>query len=140
MAHSASAVVEGYRQYAKGFKIVACIFNRVSREKHYCIVKKAVESKVKIPVLGYLPKNSKIGLPERHLGLQSVQETNMQGFVKNLGSLVEKTIDVDSIIKLGLRVRPLSILALENKKIKGHLFHWSHVTGMPKTIKRGFLP
>lgn len=100
-AQSAAAMVLGYKMYSPKIKIAACIANYVSGEKHYAIVKKSIESKTGIPVIGYLPEESGISLPERHLGLQPIQESNLNVFRKKLLPLIEKTIDIGALIRIG---------------------------------------
>lgn len=108
MAHSAAAIVRGYVEHAAGIHIVGCIVNNVASENHYAIVKQAIEKNTRVRVLGYLPKNHQIALPERHLGLRPVQETGLKEFSRRLAGMIEKTIDIDSLLQLARKAKKIS--------------------------------
>jgi cobyrinic acid a,c-diamide synthase len=103
MAESAGAMVKGFVEYrgekTRGLKkpiIAGVIFNRVSSETHFNMLKHAVRD---VPVFGYLPKNNDFEIQERHLGLITAQENPVtQQNLDKLGDLVLKHIDVDGII------------------------------------------
>jgi cobyrinic acid a,c-diamide synthase len=100
MAASAGAVVLGYRRFDPGLNIVGCILNRIAGESHYQIVKRSIEKKSDIKVLGYLPKRLDFVLPERHLGLTPAQEIKTTKIYERLASVSEKHIDIDKLIRL----------------------------------------
>lgn len=96
MAESAGAVVKGFTEYGKVRNVSGVIFNRVSSAAHFGMLKSAVPD---TPVFGYLPKDSDIMIPERHLGLMTAQENPVtRQSLDTLGDLVIKHIDVDGII------------------------------------------
>ncbi len=101
-ARGAAAMVLGYKKFDTQVNLCAVILNNIASPKHFALVKKAIEATVKIPVLGYLPKNLKIGLAERHLGLVPAKEKKLPGdFLRKLLYLTQKNIDINKIIKLG---------------------------------------
>ena len=67
-AQSAAAVVKGCGSYDPRLSLAGVIVNRVGSERHRRLVVEAIEA-MGIPVLGALPRNDKVALPERHLGL-----------------------------------------------------------------------
>src|SRR4030095_12869618 len=71
MARSAAALVHGFVTFDPQVQIAGIIFNRVAGQRHYQILKDAVTS---VPILGWLPANPSIEIPERHLGLLTGQE------------------------------------------------------------------
>ena len=103
MAESAGAMVKGYAEYSVGkiravkkTAIAGVIFNRVSSEVHFNMLKHAVRD---VPVFGYLPKDNDMEIQERHLGLMTAQENPVtRQSLDTLGDLVIKHIDVDGII------------------------------------------
>ncbi|KAB7709132.1 cobyrinate a,c-diamide synthase [Bacillus aerolatus] len=98
MARSAAAIVKGFQAMDPSGKIVGVIANRVGSESHYHIVKAAIEQECRIPVVGYLKKESAIAIPERHLGLvPSVERGELAGFFHQLGDLVSATLDLEAI-------------------------------------------
>src|SRR5437870_6086711 len=63
MARSAAAVIHGFRTFDPEVKIAGVIFNRVAGEGHYRFLAEAVTD---VPILGWLPMNPAIEIPERH--------------------------------------------------------------------------
>ena len=110
MARSAGALVYGYEKFDPKVKIAAVIFNRVGSERHFKMLKQAMESKCKAKVLGCIPRHEEISLPERHLGLVMPEEPGARGKgqgarLKKLGELIERSVDVDGILKIGSRFK-----------------------------------
>ena len=116
MARSAAAIVKGFQEFLKETHIVGVIANRVGSEGHYKIVKTAIERECGIPVLGYLKKDDRLTIPERHLGLiPSVERGELDPFFDQLGKLVLETVDVDSLFELA-QCSPLDIKESQFKR------------------------
>src|SRR5579871_818610 len=73
-AQSAAAIVKGCAAYDPRLALAGVIVNRVGSERHRRLVVDAIET-LGVPVVGVLPRNDKIALPERHLGLVQAGET-----------------------------------------------------------------
>lgn len=102
MARSAAAIVKGYQELDKDVRIKGVILNNVSSERHYEMVKTAIEHYNKIPVLGYLPAKGDFVLPERHLGLIMAGENNeIEEVLAKLTRQIRETIDLDLLVSLG---------------------------------------
>ena len=108
-SRSAAAIVLGCKEFDKKVNLSGVILNNIGSPNHYHFTKSAIEKKTKIPVLGFLPKDAGIKLPERHLGLVPAQEKRPnEGLYDKLRALVEKNIDLRRILRisrksLGLR-------------------------------------
>ncbi|HHY73948.1 MAG TPA: cobyrinate a,c-diamide synthase [Bacillus bacterium] len=101
MARSAAAIVKGFQVLEPKVKIAAVIANRVGSEGHYKLVKAAIEQECGIPVVGYLLKEDDIEIPERHLGLiPTIERGELEPFFEKLGELMERTIDLDKLLKI----------------------------------------
>lgn len=101
MARSAAAIVKGFQQFGQGDNIVGVIANRAGSEGHYKMVKQAIEQECGIPVLGYLPRDANIELPERHLGLvPSIERGELRPFFELLAEKVTAHIDLDLLMDL----------------------------------------
>ncbi len=105
MARSAGALVYGYEKFDPTVKIAGVIFNRVGSERHFEMIKQAVEDRCNAKVLGYIPRDEEISLPERHLGLvmtgDTVARCKLQvARFKKLGELIERFVDVEGILEL----------------------------------------
>ena len=100
MSRSVAALVYGFEQYDKQTAIAGIILNRVGSEKHYRWLKEVIEEKCRAPVIGYLPRDLDISIPERHLGLVTSTENRLgKRYVRKLSSLVEQYIDLKLLIK-----------------------------------------
>jgi cobyrinic acid a,c-diamide synthase len=101
MARSAAALIQGFRTFDRNVKIAGVIFNRVGSEGHRRILVDAVKG---IPVLGWLPVNPSIEIPERHLGLLTAREVTAAK-VGELGAFVERYVNVDGVLALtGIKI------------------------------------
>ena len=74
-AASAAAVLRGFATHRPGVTIAGAVFNRVGGERHAQILRQACAAAVpEVPVLGCLPWQDDLTLPERHLGLVQAGE------------------------------------------------------------------
>ncbi len=94
---SLCAEINGFKNY-RNANIAGVVLNSIS-EKYYNLLKYAIEENCKIKVLGYIPKEQKISLSSRHLGLvQSMEILNLEEKLDICGSLIEEYVDLDGII------------------------------------------
>ncbi len=101
MSRSAGAVVLGYKVFDREVKIRGVIVNRVKSERHYNSIKESIERNCGVPVLGYLPYNEDIALPERHLGLvPSVEQEFSKSTYQKIGVMLSSAIDIDKVIAI----------------------------------------
>ena len=101
MARSAGAMALGFQKYDRGLQIKGFVLNSIGSLYHYEIAKQAIEEKTGLPVLGHMPKDKALSLPERHLGLTPSSELNMRKYLRDLARLIEKSVDIESIIQIG---------------------------------------
>jgi cobyrinic acid a,c-diamide synthase len=84
-------------------RLTGVILNRVASERHYEMLREAIETSCKTKILGWLPAEPSIAIPERHLGLQGAAEKSAEGqktAADALASLAEKYFDVDGLLEL----------------------------------------
>ncbi len=72
-AQSAAAVARGFAAHREGVRVAGVVLNRVASERHRAVVADAMAA-AGLPVLGALPRDAAIALPERHLGLVQAEE------------------------------------------------------------------
>ena len=70
-AQTAAAVAHGLASFDAKVRVGGVILNRVGSDKH----RRAVEAAMTLPVLGAIPRDASIALPERHLGLVQAGRT-----------------------------------------------------------------
>ncbi|WDP90819.1 MAG: cobyrinate a,c-diamide synthase [Desulfobacter sp.] len=99
-ARSAAAIVKGFESFDPDLRFAGVIFAQAGSERHYHYLRDAVEQSCKTPCLGYLPKNEKIVMPERHLGLVTADEMPIEReTLSTLVSMVDDHLDMDRLIR-----------------------------------------
>ncbi|MCI0466623.1 MAG: cobyrinate a,c-diamide synthase [Beijerinckiaceae bacterium] len=97
-SQTAAAIVKGCATFDPRIEIAGVVLNRVASERHRRLVTDAVQA-LGIPVLGALPNDDKIKLPERHLGLVQAAETgNLDAALDRIADFVAAHTDVQSIV------------------------------------------
>jgi len=97
MAESAGAILKGFNEYGSG--IDAVIFNRVGSRRHYERLRSAVPNGIE--ALGYLPRDAAYSIPERHLGLTTAEEAEVDSdFIDSLCEAVTGNIDMYRVREL----------------------------------------
>lgn len=98
-ARSAAAIVKGFEIFDPDLKFAGVVFSQAGSERHYQYLKDAVEQNCSTPCLGYMPKNEKIVMPERHLGLVTADEMPISNeTLSTLTSMVDEYIDMDTLL------------------------------------------
>ncbi len=118
MSASAAAMVIGYRDFDPGVRLAGVIANNIGSPNHLRGVREAIEARSGLPLVGYLPKNVDLSLPERHLGLvPAVERANLEIYFERLRQQAAETFDLDAITGLldnsSLRppVRPVGLFS-----------------------------
>ena len=97
MARSAAAMVSGYAKFDPALRVAGVLFNRVSSEGHYKLLKEAVEQETDVMVVGYLRPDPAVTISDRHLGLVTAMEQGTGELYGRLAKAAEETIDLDRI-------------------------------------------
>jgi cobyrinic acid a,c-diamide synthase len=98
---SAAAVALGFKNFDKQVKIKGIILNNVTGATHanWCI--DAIEAAAGLPVVGWLPINSRIKLPERHLGLiPTPEQEEMKEFIPEIKTYIKTHIKIPQIVDI----------------------------------------
>ncbi len=100
MARSAAALVYGYTRFDSGLKTAGVIFNRIGGEAHLAFLKEAMSASLpEIPVLGGIPRDESITIPERHLGLVTADEVCLStAWQDRLARQAERYLDLDRLL------------------------------------------
>jgi cobyrinic acid a,c-diamide synthase len=97
-SQSAAAVVRGFASHNPAVRIAGVILNRVGSERHRALVADAIAA-LDIPVLGAVPREESIALPERHLGLvQAMEHSDLAVRLGRLAALAERHIDLARVV------------------------------------------
>jgi cobyrinic acid a,c-diamide synthase len=113
-AQSAAASVLGFTSFDPRVRIAGIILNRVGSERHRASVERAIGT-LDVPVLGAIPRDKAIHLPERHLGLvQAAEHNDLELRLHRLAELAERHCDLARIhsVAAPLRVAQQPVAAL----------------------------
>ncbi len=100
---SAAALVRGFASHHPDVRIAGVVLNKVGSDRHRRLVADAIAT-LKIPVLGSVPRDKAVALPERHLGLvQAGEHDDLDQRLDALADLAEHHLDLDAIAKLAAR-------------------------------------
>ena len=105
---SVLATIQGFLTLYSDNNIKGVILNQCSAMT-YSALAKAIEERLGIRPLGYLPKMADCALESRHLGLVTAAEVeNLREKLLLLAQQAEKTIDLDGLLKLAVSANPVS--------------------------------
>lgn len=102
MAGSAAALVHGFATFDPSVHLAGVIFNKVGSATHYGLLKDALErAGGGVASLGYLPRDDRLRIPERYLGLVTADEDVLsEQAVAHLADLVDRHVDVDGVLEV----------------------------------------
>ena len=99
-AQSAAAIALGCARYDPRITIAGVVLNQVASDRHRRLVEDGI-NRIGLPVLGALPRDASIALPERHLGLVQAGETaDLDKRLEDLADRIETHVDLDRVIAL----------------------------------------
>src|SRR5262245_44777648 len=105
-SQSAAAVVRGFVAHDPAVRIAGVILHRVASARHRAVVTAALAA-LAVPVLGSLPRDQHLKLPERHLGLvQAGEHADLAVRLDQLADLASRSIDLDRILALADSLAP----------------------------------
>ncbi len=107
-SQTAAAVVRGLAGHDPSVRIAGVVLNRVGSERHRALVENAIDA-VGIPVLGAVPRDAALTMPERHLGLVQAQEHgDLTARLDRLADTAQRHLDLDRIVAAAA---PLTVAA-----------------------------
>jgi cobyrinic acid a,c-diamide synthase len=110
-SQSAAAVLRGFMSHDAAVRIAGVVLNRVGSERHRAQVTEAIAA-LDVPVVGAIPRDDKLTLPERHLGLvQAAEHADLQSHLARLADMAERHIDLDAVMALAHALTPAATSA-----------------------------
>lgn len=104
-SQSAAALVRGFASHDRDVRIAGVVLNRVGSPRHVRLVADAIAT-LYIPVLGAIPRDASLELPERHLGLvQAAEHVNLAARLARLAEMAERHLDIDAIQNMAMALR-----------------------------------
>jgi cobyrinic acid a,c-diamide synthase len=102
MSGSAAAVVHGFHTLLPQVSLAGVICNRVGSLRHSGWLKEAIENHTGVPVLGCIPRLDDLKVPERHLGLFTVQgrEDEVQTWLAQAAAVAAQYVDMERLLAI----------------------------------------
>lgn len=106
-AQSAAAVARGFATLRPDLPFAGVVLNRVASPRHEALIRAGM-AEAGLTVLGALPRQGNVELPERHLGLVQAEETaELDRLLDRAGEFIAQHCDLDAIIAAaGARALP----------------------------------
>ncbi|WP_394688554.1 cobyrinate a,c-diamide synthase [Hoeflea sp.] len=116
MSQSVAALAHGFANFHPDVFLAGVILNRVASARHEGMLRQALE-KSRINVIGALPRDARLELPERHLGLvQAGEHPGLAQLIEDAADLMEARVDLDQLMRVaqrtGSKIAPANISRL----------------------------
>jgi cobyrinic acid a,c-diamide synthase len=103
-AQSVAALVRGFRDHRADIVLAGLILNRIGSPRHEAMLRTAL-APLGIPVVGALPRDGALSLPERHLGLvQAEEHADLGAFLETASTICARHIDLAALRALSAPV------------------------------------
>ncbi|NTW54245.1 MAG: cobyrinate a,c-diamide synthase [Chlorobaculum sp.] len=110
MNRGVAAQVLGLQAMPPKVNIAGVILNHVASSRQESKQRQAIETFCDVPVLGAIPSDTNLLLPERHLGLVTVGEaTDAETFIRDAAEQVKRNCDLSEIRALFDDAAPLPV-------------------------------
>jgi cobyrinic acid a,c-diamide synthase len=101
MSGTAAALVLGCQGMRPGVQLAGVVLNRVGSEGHLQATTEAIRNATGLPVLGSLPDDPRLAVPERHLGLVPAGEGGVPAeTIEHLADLVIQRFDLAELWRI----------------------------------------
>ncbi len=108
---SIAALIKGFATYRPDLNLAGVIVNNVASSRHRAVLEPALKL-LGVPVFGFLPRDQRFRLPERHLGLvQAGEIAGIDSFMEEAAALLARHLDLAALTDLA---RPFTAGAAES--------------------------
>jgi cobyrinic acid a,c-diamide synthase len=108
MTRGVAPLVLGYQAFDRDLRIAGVILNQVGGARHEAKLRMVLEQYTDVPVLGAVHHDPHLAIVERHLGLMPSNETaDAARLVADIGSTIERQVDVDRLLRIAADVPTL---------------------------------
>ena len=107
-ARSAAATALGFSAFDPQLNIAGVIANRAGGARHVQTLREALAAS-RIPLLGAVPWDDRLRIPERHLGLVPAPEASPEAAVEALGDAIAAHVDVDAVLRIARTAPPVVV-------------------------------
>jgi cobyrinic acid a,c-diamide synthase len=108
-ARSLAAVVRGFEVFDPELRLAGVVLNNVGGDSHFRMIEESIMSASQVPVLGWLPREPAIAIPERHLGLHSaIEQVETSQRICSLAALAERHLKISHLLEILPELSPVS--------------------------------
>jgi cobyrinic acid a,c-diamide synthase len=109
MTRGVAPLLLGFQAFDRDVRIAGVILNQVGGPRHEGKLRAVIERYTDIAVLGAVPRDARLALPERHLGLMPDAEFDAPAArVDAIAAVVAKGVDLDRVIAAAATAPPLA--------------------------------
>jgi cobyrinic acid a,c-diamide synthase len=99
-SQSAAAVAAGFASFDPRVRVGGVVLNKLGSDRHRTLIADALKP-LGIPVLGAIPRDDKMVLPERHLGLvQAGEHADLDARLASFAEMAARHLDLDAIMAM----------------------------------------
>ncbi|MEA2979406.1 MAG: cobyrinic acid a,c-diamide synthase [Alphaproteobacteria bacterium] len=99
-SQSAAAVAAGFASYNPAVRVGGVVLNKLGSDRHRTLIADALKP-LRIPVLGAIPRDETLVLPERHLGLvQASEHADLAARLSRFAEVAERHLDLYAILAM----------------------------------------
>jgi cobyrinic acid a,c-diamide synthase len=100
-ARSAAAMALGYQNFDPGVAIQGVVLNFAGSERHAQGCAEAIANATALPMLGWLPRELQLRIPERHLGLvPGGEQVDSNALIAEMAAAVSARFDVAGVVNV----------------------------------------
>ncbi|SOC42844.1 hydrogenobyrinic acid a,c-diamide synthase (glutamine-hydrolysing) /cobyrinate a,c-diamide synthase [Rhizobium subbaraonis] len=100
LSHSVAAMVRGFADFRADISVRGVILNKVGSARHEAMLRDAL-GKAGMSVLGAIPRDRLLALPERHLGLvQAGEHGALEDFIRHAAETMRSHIDLRQLLSI----------------------------------------
>ena len=109
IGRSVAAVVHGCQTFEQGTKISCVVLNNIAGGRHESRLRQAVETYCGVPVVGAIPRDEALTIPDRHLGLvPRGEQERLLPAISACQKAVTGNLDLDMILAIARSAEPLA--------------------------------
>lgn len=99
MARSFAALVKGFAEFDPDLRFCGVLANNVGSDKHLAYLQQAMTGVCDVPLLGAIPRNADVTIPDRHLGLYTADDNVLSdAAVDALADMVTTHMDLNALV------------------------------------------
>ena len=103
-SHSIAALVRGFRDHDQTIDLAGVILNRVGSARHEVMLRDALAA-IDVMVFGAIPRDKRLVLPDRHLGLVQAQEnSDLEYFIDYAAKIIAEHCNLDLLLDAAFAV------------------------------------